>query len=98
MIVIRDELRIAPEGMKTAREAVAAMLKIESGRELGRVRVLTDLVGEYYTLVIETETESLSTYELWMQKLMPSDAWQKAYAGLRPLVRGGKRSVYTLLS
>lgn len=98
MIVVRDELKIAPEGMKTAREAVATMLKVEAGRDLGRVRVLADLIGEYYTLVIETETESLGTYEMWMQKMMPSEAWQKAYAGLRPLVRGGKRSVYTLLS
>ena len=97
MIVVRDELKIAPEGMKTAKDAVAQMLKVEVARDMGRVRVLTDLVGEYYTLVIETETESLSTYEVWMQRMMPSDAWQKAYAALRPLVRGGKRSVYTLL-
>ena len=96
MIVVRDELKITPDGMKSAKETAKEMTT-QNRQGVGTVRVLCDLIGEYYTLVIETEIESLAAYEGFITKMMADEGWQRSYSRLRPFVRGGKRSVYTVL-
>jgi len=60
MIVVRDVFRLK---FGAAREVFAAFREIgevakKSGFADGSLRVLTDLVGSYYTLVLETTHES----------------------------------------
>jgi hypothetical protein len=93
MIVVRDVFALH---FGKAREAREALLE---GRERLRdagypvTRVLTDVTGEYYTLVMEASFESLAAYEEALRRATDDDGWREAYARLVPLVRSGHREV-----
>lgn len=92
MIIVRDVFRLH---FGKAREATA---KMKEGARLLQTagapepRLLTDVTGTYYTLVLETAHESLQSYEAFMSG-MSDEAWQKWYAGFTPLVREGYREI-----
>ena len=97
MIVVRDVFQIEPDQMKLAKELV------KQGREMGRrlahpfSRILTDLTGEYYTLVLESEAKSLAEYEAGLQKVMADAEWQRFYPQFRKLIRGGRREIFSVV-
>ena len=97
MIVVRDIFQIEPDQMKLAKELTKQMRELE--RRLGyRVsRAMTDLTGEYYTLVFESEYGSLAEYETGLKKTMSDPEWQKFYPQFRKLIRGGRREMYTVV-
>jgi hypothetical protein len=97
MILVRDVFRLhfgrAREAMDLARE----------GREIERragyrvVRILTDLVGDYYTLVFESEFDSLAEFERAVTEGFQSPEWQEWYARFQPLSRDGHREVFHIV-
>jgi len=97
VIVVRDVLKIDPQHMKDVREQMLKMREL--GKRLGypAMRALTDLVSDYYTLVLESEFSDMGAYEKAMQSMLQNAEWQQAYGAIRPVVRGGKREVYTVL-
>ena len=56
-------------------------------------RILTDLTGEYYTLVMESEFHSLAEYKVALKKVLTDPEWQRFYPQFRNLIRGGRRKV-----
>ncbi len=93
MIIIRDVFKLH---FGKAKEAVALMTE---GAKLLRAqgytidRLLTDLTGDYYTLVMESSYENLGAFESAMQQATATDAWRDNYARFVPLVREGYREV-----
>ncbi len=93
MIIIHDVFKLH---FGKAKEAVALMTE---GAKLLRAqsytidRLLTDLTGDYYTLVMESSYESLGAFESAMQQATATDAWRDNYARFVPLVREGYREV-----
>ena len=69
MILVRDVFRLK---FGKAREALAVGKEMaEQGMRSGvmsKPRVLTDLVGPYYTLVMETTAKDLATWEMESRK------------------------------
>ena len=97
MIRVHDIFRLhfgkAKEAIELAREG--RRIEQEAGNPIGRL--LTDQVGEYYTLVFESEYESLADYERRLQGGMDSEEWKRWYARFTPLVREGRREIYRIV-
>jgi hypothetical protein len=97
MIVVRDIFQLH---FGKAREALALA---KEGRELERRagypvgRILTDVVGDYYTLVMESSFESLAQHEEALHTATQDQAWREWYTKFVPLVRSGRREVFRVV-
>lgn len=97
MILVRDVFRLQ---FGRAREALAALregLEIEAAGGAPVGRVLVDMTGDYYTLVLESEYRSLGDFERLSQQGMSSPAWRAWYAKFTPLVREGRREIFRVV-
>jgi hypothetical protein len=99
MIVVRNVFRLK---FGAAKEALAAFKEIgevakKSGFADGSFRVLTDLVGSYYTLVLETSHQSLADYEQVSRSGMSDENWRMAYKKFTPYVESGYREILSLV-
>jgi len=97
MIVVRNTFQIEPDQMKLAIELAKQNLALSKKVGFPMSRILTDLVGDFYTLVFEFETGSLAEVESGMKKVMSDPEWQKLYPQLRKLMRGGRREIFTVI-
>jgi hypothetical protein len=98
MIVVRNVFRLkfgkAKEAAGLWKEGLALGKKL--GFESKSNRVLTDLVGPFYTVVFENTFESLSEFENSAKKLMPNPEWQAWYAKVSALTESGYREIFTV--
>ena len=98
MIVVRNVFRLK---FGKAREAVAIMkdgLAIQ--KKLGSdvsARLLTDVTGDFYTLVLELTVPNLSALEATQPKIMGDKDWQANYQKFVPLVESGHREMFTVV-
>jgi hypothetical protein len=99
MILVRNVFRLK---FGKARDAVAVMT--ESIAEMKRLghgdappRLLTDLTGPYYTLVMESVFPSLASMEQAASKVMGDKQWQAGYQKFVPLVESGYREIFTIV-
>ena len=96
MILVRDVFRLK---FGKAREALATWKEMgEPAQRAGmpKPRILTDLVGPYYTLVMETTSADLSTWEREIRTGM-DDQFRALYQKFTPLVESGYREIFTIL-
>jgi hypothetical protein len=97
MIIVRDVFQLR---FGAAREALAICKEgLEQSNALGSgapMRFMTDLVGDYYTLVMESTFESLAQYEEMMEKIFALEAWRAWYQKLLPLLVSGRREIFRL--
>jgi len=97
MILVRDIFSLRFGSM---REALALW---KEGQALmkasGHVpsRLLTDLTGEYYTLVLESEFASLSEYEKGHGSAAMTDEFRAWYQKFSALVVSGKREMFSIV-
>jgi hypothetical protein len=98
MIVVRNVFRLK---FGKARDALALW---KEGREIARrtgsgekMRAMTDLVGPFYTLVMEEEFQSLGDMERDMQREMGVEEWKVWYQKFVPLVESGYREIFTVV-
>jgi hypothetical protein len=98
MILVRDVFRLK---FGKAREAVAQWKQMgdlaKRSGFLGNPRILTDLVGPYYTLVMETTYDSLAAFDQELKKGMGNPEWHAAYERFTPLVESGYREIFTVV-
>jgi hypothetical protein len=98
MIVVRNVFRLkygqarpALAVFKDAKDLMARMgVKTPS-------RVMTDLVGPSYTLVLENSYENLAAFETDGQRIMSNDEWRAWYQKFVPFVESGYREIYTVV-
>ena len=90
MIVVRATF-VAKPGMASK---LAAMMHDCFGPN---ARVLTDLVGDFNTVVLEHEAESWEAYEAHRGKLMSDPAFKEKMAGYTDLYLTGKREVFQVV-
>jgi len=99
VILVRDVFRLQ---FGKAREALTAFKAVgQVAQEMGygrdSLRVMTDLVGPYYTLVLETTYASLAAYEQMSVKSMSNNDWRAAYQKFTPYVESGYREIFTIV-
>jgi hypothetical protein len=100
MIVVRNVFQLkfgkAREAVALMKEGLAIQKRVMSGLEYSS-RVLTDVTGPFYTLVLELTVPSLSTFESQAPRLFGDKEWQAHYQKLAPLVESGHREVYSVV-
>jgi hypothetical protein len=100
MIVIRNVFQLkfgkAREAVALAKEGIAIQKKALAGVDFS-TRLLTDVTGPFYTLVLELTVPSLSIFESTAPKLFGDKEWQANYQKMTPLVESGHREVFTLV-
>ena len=93
MIVIRETFR--------DRAGMASRLaQLLSDALLGspdRTRILTDVVGPFNTVVIETEVDSLDTFEKRMEQYSRDAEIRTKMAGYTDLYIEGRREIYRVV-
>jgi len=98
MILVRNVFRLK---FGKAKEAVATFKElIELARRVGfpgKSRLLTDLVGDFYTIVFEHTADSLAAFESSAGAMMGKPEWQAAYAKLVPLIESGHREIFNIV-
>jgi len=100
MILVRDVFQLK---FGKAREAIAAWKEITSTFDKTMPksperRILTDLVGRYYTLVLESTYESLAAYEQFGKTVMANEEWRKKYQEAVAFTESGYREIFNIVS
>jgi hypothetical protein len=97
MIVVRNVFRLKFGKARDAKEAMKSLVdvnrRIGAGREM---RVLTDVSGPFYTLVLEMSFPSLGAFEQ-AESTMGDAAFKDAYAKFVPLVESGHREIFRVV-
>ena len=60
-------------------------------------RLMTDLVGSFYTLVLELTIPNKGALEANMPKVMGDKDWQANYQKFSELVESGYREIFTIV-
>src|SRR5690349_18270087 len=101
MVVIRNVFQLkfgkAREALALVKEGVEIQKRALGGLEFSN-RVLTDITGPFYTLVLELTLPSLGEFENSAPRLFGNKEWQANYEKLAPLVRSGYREVFNIVS
>lgn len=97
MIIVRDVFKIDPNEMKGGKALAKEHQALLQRLDYPARRIATDLVGEYYTLVMESEFESLAHLESAFQAVGADEEWQSFYPRLRSLLKGGYREILTVV-
>lgn len=99
MLLIRDVFRCKPGKAKVLIEQFqkAIPLMMEGTGTEGKFRILVDHMATYWTVVIESEVESLAEFEKRMGEMKPSEEAQKAMEGYMDNVDGGYREVFKIV-
>jgi len=95
MILVRDIFQVKFGKMKDAKEIWKEMLKAMPAQGGNRPRLLTDLTGQYYTLVAESTFKDLTDYEAFSRNEMA--AVGPMYQKFIPLVDSGRREIFTIV-
>ena len=97
MILVRDIFNLRFGTMRDAlsmwKEGEAIMRA--NGHKPGRI--LTDLTGDYYTLVMETQFNNLSEFENGSTPPAQADAWRDWYKRFSQLVESGRREIFKIV-
>jgi hypothetical protein len=99
MVVIRNVFRLkfgkAKEALPLFREGLAIQKRLLA-RDFNS-RILTDLTGPFYTVVLEIGVPSLSAFETEVPRLMGDKEWQANYQKTLPLIESGYREIFTVV-
>ncbi|MFZ0455387.1 MAG: hypothetical protein WCE54_21825 [Ignavibacteriaceae bacterium] len=97
MLLVRDVFQLKFGKAKDAKEVWKEGVKINKEFSNIPFRILTDLTGKAYTLVLETKFDSLAVYENSMKDLMSGAEWKSWYARFIPLVESSYREIFTIV-
>ena len=100
MIVIRNVFRLkfgkAREAMELFKEGMAIQKRVVKIENFS-MRLLTDVTGPFYTVVVELTVPSLAAYEAEAPRVMGDKEFQANYQKMVQLVESGSREVFRLV-
>jgi hypothetical protein len=100
MIVVRNVFHLefgkAKEAIALMKEGLAIQKRVLTGVEFS-TRLLTDVTGPFYTLVLEVTVPSLAALEASMPRTFGDKDFQANYQKMAALVRSGHREVFTIV-
>ena len=98
MYLIRDVFRCKPGQAKLVAEmfkrTIPSMERLDGFRNC---RVMVDAVASYWTVVLDSEVESLTGFENHMTSFGARPEVQEALKGYMDLVEGGHREIYRVV-
>ncbi|MBS1516563.1 MAG: hypothetical protein JSS91_00575 [Bacteroidetes bacterium] len=97
MIITRNVFKLKFGKAAEAAELIREGKKIASDQGLRFGRVLADVTGPSYTLILENESESLADFENELKKVFSNEEWKKWYKKFVPLVESGHRDIFRVI-
>lgn len=98
MILVREVFQVKYGKMKEAKalmKEMVGMMPAPAGG--GPTRLLTDLVGQYYTLIMENTHKDLAAFETSMSAEMSKPEFGALYQKFVPLIDSGRREIFTIV-
>jgi len=97
MYLVRDIMYCKPGKARPMVDKFKAISKLGEKMGFGSMRVMTDISGErYWTVISETEVDSLEKHAEMARKSMQMPEFQEAMKGYHDLVDHGRREIYTI--
>lgn len=97
MIVVRDVFNLKFGKAKDAKALLDEAKGISKKYGFNQQRALTDLTGDSYRLVLESEWKSLADWENSMKEGLGAADWQKWYQKFIPLVESASREIMNII-
>ena len=97
MIIVRDVFQLKFGKAKEAKAVMQESKKLMTQDDLKKSRILFDLVGPAYTMVLEKSYANLSEYEKEMATVFSKPEWQSWYQKLVPLIEKSYREIFTVM-
>ncbi len=97
MILVRDVFRLKFGKAKEAKALMKEGVRLARKAGVAPNRQLIDLVGPYYTFVLESTHESLGAWESSMGGGSAAEEMSAWYEKFKPLVDSGYREIFTVL-
>ncbi len=97
MILVRDVFQLKFGKAKEAIDLMKKGLALEKKAGYNSQRLLTDISGPYYTLVMESTYPGLTEFENAHEKVGGSPEWRKWYQSFVPLVESGRREIFSVV-
>jgi hypothetical protein len=98
MIVVRNVFQLkfgkAREALAVMKEGIAIQKRLAPDAS---PRLLTDLTGRHYTLVLEIVLPSLAALEATAPRIFADPEFHANYQKMVPLVESGHREVFTIV-
>ena len=96
MIVVRNVFRLK---FGKSREAVAIMKEnfAKEPKMFANARLMTDLVGQFYTVVLEITFDSMTEFQESSRSTMDNPEWRERYQKFSALVDSGYREIFTVV-
>jgi hypothetical protein len=98
MIVVREVFYLKFGAAKPALELIKKSKELMQKFSMTPMKTMTDFTGHSYTLVLESEYESLSAFEKDMQSGFSNEEWQVWYEKFKPLVNSSFREIYKVVA
>ena len=96
MIVVRNVFHLKYGKAKEAKAWMKQGFKIGKSAGFKPDRVLFDVTGRFYTLVLENTFDSLAEFEASQAKGFSNKKWDEWYQKFVPLVENGYREIFTV--
>jgi hypothetical protein len=100
MVVVRNVFQLkfgkAREAVELWKEGLTLAKRL--GFKAKSSRVLTDVVGQFYTIVFETGFDSLADFESSAKPIMSSPEWQAWYQKLAVITESGYREILSVVA
>jgi hypothetical protein len=98
MIVVRNIFQLKFGKAKDAKALIKENEELMKKYGHTTPKFMTDLTGEFYTLVMETSYDSLSTFEKSSIEAMGAKEFDQWYSKFIPLVESGRREIFSLVN
>jgi hypothetical protein len=100
MILVRDVFRakfgMGQEAVAVLKEGIRLIQRLGASRS--EPRLLTDLAGPFFTVVVETTHADLAEYERVLNSLVASADFQPWYATVVPVMESGHREILAIVA
>jgi hypothetical protein len=98
MIIVRNIFQLKFGKARDAQVLIKENLELMKRHGQTSPRFMTDLTGDFYTLVMEMSFDNLSTMEKTTNETMSSKEFEQWYSKFVPLVESGRREIYSLVN
>jgi len=97
MYLIREVFQAKPgrakDLVKMFKQAAPHLEKLGGG---GKMRVMTDIVSTYWTVIVESETADMGAFFTNMRSATMSDELKEIMKGYMDCVEGGRREIFMI--
>ncbi len=97
MILVRDIFQVKFGRMKDVLALLKEVDPLWPAEHRDRQRILTDVTGPYYTLVLEQTFDDLAGFEHDLPEMMNDARWRAWYQRFQSFIESGRREIFRVV-